>query len=287
MNGIGRVEPFMRYSVGTDFLRQLPVQFHLRRGLGSAGRGTPAASCAAPDRSSAAADRGPRTCVSPSNSTSSTASVVGRDQQVEMHDALAGQAQVPAIHQVAGARAQRHDFLHRLGRALQAIEHQQRHAAMFRQGLRGHDRFGDQGQRSFGADDQLGQIQMTVGQHVGQLVAGAIDQALRLMAIDRRLSRAESIRPVASPAGRGATAHRNGRPRAARGRLRSPGRRPARVAGCCTCRRAEPYFSQWLPPASMASTLPIVVTDDIAGSGPNCRPCGFRCSFSRACTTPG
>ena len=31
----------------------------------------------------------------------------------------------------------------------------------------------------------------------------------------------------------------------------------------------------------------MVVTIDIAGSGPNCRPRGRRCSFSRAWTTPG
>ena len=36
--------------------------------------------------------------------------------------------------------------------------------------------------------------------------------------------------------------------------------------------RAEPYLSQWLPPASMAITLPIVVTLVMAGSGPNCLP---------------
>ena len=53
-------------------------------------------------------------------------------------------------------------------------------------------------------------------------------------------------------------------------------RRPARFA--CSPRAAGPSrtAASGCPESSMASTLPIVVTPPVAGSGPNCRPSAAR-----------
>lgn len=67
---------------------------------------------------------------------------------------------------------------------------------MLRQGLRGHGRFGDQGQRALGARQQLPQVEVFVAQHASQVIAAAVDEALRLMVADRlRLAREQVDQP--------------------------------------------------------------------------------------------
>ena len=108
----------------------------------------------------------------------------GRNQLVVKCRTLAGQAQMPPIHQIAGAWPQRHRFGGGSGGILQAIEQQQHDAAMPRQRLRRHDDFGNQRQRPFRAGQQFRQIEFLVAQHAPQLITATIHQTARLMRFD-------------------------------------------------------------------------------------------------------
>ena len=99
-------------------------------------------------------------------STSSTASASPGIKQLVAHVALAGEAQVPAIHQVAGDRLERQEFQHGVGRLVEAVEQQQHAAAMHRQRIDRDRGVGDERERPFAADEQLGQVELAVVEHV-------------------------------------------------------------------------------------------------------------------------
>ncbi len=90
-----------------------------------------------------------------------------------------------AVHQVARAGVERQDFHHGPGRAVEPVEQQQRHATMLGQRLRVHGGFGNQRQGPFRTDEHPSQIEMRGREHVGEVIARAIDQALRLVLGDQ------------------------------------------------------------------------------------------------------
>ena len=78
-------------------------------------------------------------------------------------------------------------------------------------------RLGDQRQRAFAADEQPGQVELAVDEHVVEPVAAAIDEALRPVVVDRACVATDQAR------------RRNGRARASRRR----GRRSTRASPLC------------------------------------------------------
>ena len=291
MNGSGRVEPFRRYSVGTTLrasrqyssISSRSCGLHARRNASRFLRRTRSTTCA-----ELVAHVGQRVAVLLDQQHRLG---LGRDQQVVAHVALAGQAQVPAIHQVAGAGLQRQD-LHAPPWPRFPGD---RRAAAPRRGACGSGCVATVAsviRASVPSEPTSSsrQVEVAVGEHVGQVIAAAIDQALRLVVGDQLGSSRRATRPgesTSSSRARGSASAPVAR-RAARGRPPAPCRRPARSAGSATCRRAEPYFSQWLPPASIAITLPIVVTlahGRVGAELPALRPQDSR--LSCACTTPG
>ena len=174
---------------------------------------------------------------------------LARNQQVEPHVGVAGEAQVAAVQQVAGGRPVRQNRQHRPGRLLQAS----RTATAPRRGMRGSGcgrqrRLGGQGQRALRADQQPGQIEMPVGQHAVEMVAAAIDRALGLMAPDQILVPAQAARPTGRSARVSADRRRRSAPSTSGSRPTSI-TCPSASTTCSrrTCRRVEPYFGQWLP----------------------------------------
>ena len=84
------------------------------------------------------------------------------NQQLVANVVLAGQVEMAAIHQVAGDRLERIDFRDRVGRLVETVEDQEHAAAMRRQPVDRDGRFGDQRERAFAADEQLGEIELAV-----------------------------------------------------------------------------------------------------------------------------
>ena len=81
---------------------------------------------------------------------------------------------MPAVHQFAGGGLPGKNFQHRARRLLQTVEQQQSHTPRPGQRLRGQRGLGDQGQRSFGTDQQPGHVEIIVAQHAVEIVAAAV-----------------------------------------------------------------------------------------------------------------
>ena len=120
-----------------------------------------------------------------------------RDQQVEADFAFPRHGQVAAVHQVAGRGLRGQDLADGPRRLLQALEQQQHDGAMPRQRLRGQGGLGNQGQRSFRARQQPGQVEMVRRQHVGEVVSAAAQRALGLALADQAgMLRQEGDQPI-------------------------------------------------------------------------------------------
>jgi len=106
------------------------------------------------------------------------------NENIESWFGLAHQAQMAAVHQVARAGLVGHDFQNRARRPIQAVEQQQRHAAIARQFHGPQGGFRHQSQRPFRTDQQPRQVQMAVVDEIGQVVAAAAVQAVGLVSLD-------------------------------------------------------------------------------------------------------
>ena len=212
---------------------------------------------------------------SPSCSTSSTASVSGGNQlrpTAARPRARGSGAGGPSGRTPSGCSAR--IVQHGAGGLLQAVEQQQRHAAVPRQRLGAQRGLGDQGQRPLGADQQPRHVEISVAEHVGQVVSAVVQRTLGLVLPDQFGLLAQATRPAGRPVPVSAEWSWCSAPSTSGSRPNSS-TWPSANTTCrlCTWRRVEPYFSQRLPAASMANMLPRVVTLLVAGSGPKSRPC--------------
>ena len=135
---------------------------------------------------------------SPSCSTSSTASVSGGISRSKRGSASRARLRWRRSirSQAVGLLGQ--DVGHRPGRLLQAVEQQQRHAAMTRQRLGGQRGLGDQRQRAFRAGQQPGQVEVVRrrARRPGRIRSGSAGTSAGCRRISSALSRQQVGQPV-------------------------------------------------------------------------------------------
>ena len=150
-----------------------------------------------------------------------------RDQLLKARLRLPRQRQVAAVHQVAGRRVAGQDVGHGAGRLVQAVEQQQSHPAVRRQRLGAQRGLGNQGQRPFRADQQPRHVDVSVAEHVDEVVSAVVLRTVGLIAADQfglfRQQRGQPVDEFPLPRN-GAGAPAVGR--AVRGPTRAPVRRP-------------------------------------------------------------
>ena len=129
---------------------------------------------------------------------------LARNQELVTHVVLACEIQMTPIHQVAGHRLERLEFEHRIGRLVEAVEHQEHAAAMHRERVDAHGGIDHERERALAADQQLRQIELAfiedIVEHVVERVAAAIHQTLGTV-LGRSASRVAA--PDLPPTGRG------------------------------------------------------------------------------------
>ena len=97
---------------------------------------------------------------------------------------VASKSKDAAVHQVTGGEFQLGGFHGGLGGGFQAVEEHQDQAAALGNGLGAESGLGDKGQRPFTADQQAGEVELAIFEHIREMITRSVDPGPRLVGFD-------------------------------------------------------------------------------------------------------